>query len=142
MKKEDLNQFKGEIKTAVQSWGNSKIDSLFPDKAHTRTFFKNGLSNFLARKDAIINKWLDTGFLFVAGEDGVIDSDVMIDNLVSLFEEMDVMEYQLGMVKLKVGKGQVIVDMPHNSLLDMFVGGVGSIKFTSEDLGELKGLLN
>ena len=52
------------------------------------------------------------------------------------------MEYQLGMVKLKVGKGQVIVDMPHNSLLDMFVGGVGSIKFTSEDLGELKGLLN
>lgn len=29
MKKEDLNQFKGEIKTAVQSWGNSKIDSLF-----------------------------------------------------------------------------------------------------------------
>ena len=126
----------------MQSWGNSKIASLFPDKAHTRTFFKNGLSNFLARKDAIINKWLDTGFLFVAGEDGVIDSDVMIDNLVSLFEEMDVMEYQLGMVKLKVGKGQVIVDMPHNSLLDMFVGGVGSIKFTSEDLGELKGLLN
>lgn len=39
MKKEDLNQFKGEIKTAIQSWGNGKIDSLFPDKAHTRTFF-------------------------------------------------------------------------------------------------------
>ena len=142
MKKEDLNQFKGEIKTAVQSWGNSKIDSLFPDKAHTRTFFKNGLSNLLARKDALINRWLDTGFLFIAGEDGTIDSDVMVDNLVSLFEEMDVREYQLGMVKVTVGKGQAIVDMPHNFLLDMFIGSLGCIKFTWEDLGALKELLN
>lgn len=142
MKKEDLNQFKGEIKTAVQTWAEGKIDSLFPDKAHTRTFFKNGLSNFLARKDALMNKWLDTGFLFVSGEDGTIDSDVMVDNLVSLFEEMDVREYQLGMAKVTVGKGQVIVDMPHNFLLDMFIGSLGSIKFTSEDLRELKELLN
>nr|DAY88049.1 MAG TPA: hypothetical protein [Caudoviricetes sp.] len=142
MKKEDLNQFKGEIKTAIQSWGNGKIDSLFPDKAHTRTFFKNGLSNLLARKDALINKWLDTSFLFIASEDGTIDSDVMIDNLVSLFEEMDIRDYQFGMVKVKAGKGQAIIDMPNNFLLDMFVGSLGSIKFTSEDLGELKELLN
>ena len=33
MKKEDLNQFKGEIKTAVQSWGNSKIDLIL--RKHT-----------------------------------------------------------------------------------------------------------
>ena len=142
MKREDLNQFKGEIKTAVQSWAEGKIDSLFPQKAHTRTFFKNGLNNFLTKKDALINKWLDMGFLFVADGNGVIDSDVMIDTLASLFEEMDVREYQFGMVKLTIGKGQAVVDLPHNFLLDMFVGNLGSVKFTSEDIGELKGLLN
>ena len=66
----------------------------------------------------------------------------MIDNLVSLFEEMDIRDYQFGMVKVKAGKGQAIIDMPNNFLLDMFVGSLGSIKFTSEDLGELKELLN
>lgn len=142
MKKGDLQQFKSEIKTALQSWGNGKIDSLFPDKAHTRTFFKNGLNNFLVRKDALINKWLDTGFLFVAGEDGTIDSDLMIETLSSLFEEMDVREYQFGMVKLTVGKGQAVIDLPRNFLLDMFVGSLGSVKFTSEDISELKSMLS
>lgn len=142
MKKEDLSQFKGEIKSAIQSWGDNKIDSLFPGKAHTRTLFKNGLSNFLSKKDALINKWLDAGFLFVAGEDGTIDSDIMIDTLASVFEEMDVQKYDLGMVNVTVGKGQAIIDLPHNFLLDMFVGGLGSVKFTSEDIGELKSFLN
>ncbi len=142
MKREDLNQFKGEIKTAIQSWGESKIDSLFPQKAHTRTILKKGLNNFLSKKDALINKWLDTGFLFVADENGVIDSDVMVDTLVSLFEEMEVREYQLDVAKLTIGKGQAVIDLPHNFLLDMFVGNLGSIKFTSDDIGELKNLLN
>lgn len=142
MKKEDLNKFKGEVKTAIQSWGNDKIDSLFPEKAHTRTFFKNGLNNFLSKRDALINKWLDTGFLFVADENGAIDGDVLIDTLVNLFEEMDVREYQLGIVKLTVGKGQVVVDFPQNFLFDMFLGSLGCVKFTSEDIGELKKFLN
>ena len=54
----------------------------------------------------------------------------------------EVREYQFGMVKLTIGKGQAVVDLPHNFLLDMFVGNLGSVKFTSEDIGELKGLLN
>lgn len=141
MKKEDLNRFKGEIKDAIQSWGENKINSLFPQEAR-RSFFKKGLINLLDKEDERINKWLDAGFLFVADENGIIDSDVMIDTLTSLFEEMDSRVYQLGMIKLSIGKGQAIIELPRNFLVDMLVGELGIVKFTSSDISELKSFLN
>ena len=92
MKKEDLNLFKGEIKDAIQQWIEGKIDTLFPQKAATKTFFKNGFDNLLSREDSKISKWLDTAFLFIADKDGTIDSDVMIDTINSIFKEMDIKE--------------------------------------------------
>ena len=29
MKIDDINRFKGELKSAIQEWGNGKIDELF-----------------------------------------------------------------------------------------------------------------
>lgn len=142
MKKEDLNMFKGEIKDAIQQWGEGKIDTLFPQKAATKSFFKNAFNNLLSREDSRINKWLDTAFLFIADKNGTIDSDVMIDTVDSLFKEMDSKEYDFGMVHVVVGKGEVIIGFPRNILFDMLVGNMGSVKFTSEDIGELKDYLN
>ena len=142
MKKEDLNQFKGEVKDAIRSWGESKIDSIFPKKAQARTFFKNGFNNLLSREDSRVNKWLDTAFLFIANEDGTVDSDVMIDTLAGLFQEMDVKEYLHGMIKMVVGKGEAVISLQQNFMLDMLVGDLGSLKFTVADIQELKEFFN
>ena len=142
MKKEDLNLFKGEIKDAIQQWGDGKIDALFPQKAATKSFFKNALNNLLSKEDLKINRWLDAAFLFIADKNGTIDSDVMIDTVNSLFKEMDVKEYDFGMVHVVIGKGEAIIGFPRNILFDMLVGNLGSVKFTSEDIGELKDFLN
>ena len=122
MKKEDLNLFKGEIKDAIQQWKEGKIDTLFPQKAATKTFFKNAFDNLLSREDSKISKWLDTAFLFIADKDGTIDSDVMIDTINSIFKEMDIKEYDFGLVHVVIGKGEAVVGLPRNILFDMLVG--------------------
>lgn len=140
MKIEDVNQFKGVVKNALQDWGNAKIDEMLAKKAAPKAFLKNGLNNMLTRFDANINKWVDNIFLFVANEDGVIDSDSMIDTLAGIFKEMPKKEYSFGSFSAIAGGGEVIISFPHNFLMDMLVGDMGSVKFTTEDILDFKEL--
>lgn len=137
MKIDDVNAFKGAVKDAFRGWGEKKIDELFKGKP-VGHFMKKGLNNFIAREDVKINSYIDNAFLFLADETGTIDSDMAIDDICSMFLEMKESNYQLGPVDLRVGNGQVAVNLPHNFLLDMLTGGMGVIKFTKEDFLELK----
>lgn len=139
MKATDINQFKGELKTAIQSWGNSKIDELFKNSI-SRTFAKNGLNNMLNRYDASMNKGIDMLWMFIADENGVVDSDVLVDNVIAMLKEMDLKEYNIMGLNMIVGKGEVAVEMPNNIFFDMLVG-CSKIRFTSNDINEFKNLL-
>lgn len=141
MKIEDVNQFKGELKTSMQSWAESKVDELFANKPSARVFMKNAITNMMHRFDAKLNGYIDTMFLFVADKDGVVDSDVMIDTLANLFKEMEERKYPMGMVDVTIGGGQLVIDLPHNLFLEMLVGDLGRVKFTTEDIREFKNLL-
>ncbi len=141
MKIEDINQFKGTIKNALQDWANAKIDEMLPKKAAPKAFLKNGLNNLLTRYDANINKWVDNIFLFVADENGVIDSDTMVDTLADIFKEMPKKEYSFGSFGMVAGGGEVVISFPHNFLMDMLVGDMGSVKFTTEDILEIKNII-
>ncbi len=138
MKAEDFNSFKSTVKSAVQRWAENKIDELFPKKAATKSFFKNGLNNLLAREDSRINKWLDTLFLFLSDESGVIDSDHMVDMASKLFQEMDAKEFNAGLLHAIIGKGEITIEFPRNFLFEALAGNTGSVKFTSADILELK----
>lgn len=139
MKATDINQFKGELKTAIQSWGNSKIDELFKNSI-SRTFAKNGLNNMLNRYDASMNKGIDMLWMFIADENGVVDSDVLVDNVIAMLKEMDLKEYNIMGLNMIVGKGEVAIEMPNNIFFDMLVG-CSKIRFTSNDINEFKNLL-
>lgn len=139
MKATDINQFKGELKTAIQSWGNSKIDELFKNSI-SRTFAKNGLNNMLNRYDASMNKGIDMLWMFIADENGAVDSDVLVDNVIAMLKEMDLKEYNIMGLNMIVGKGEVAVEMPNNIFFDMLVG-CSKIRFTSNDINEFKNLL-
>lgn len=138
---EDVNKFKGTFKSALQDWGNAKIDEMLPKRATTKAFLKNGLNNLLSRQDANLNKWIDGIFLFVSDEEGTIDSDVMIDTLVDMFKEMPKKEYNLGSLDIVAGDGEVLISFPHNFLVDMLVGDMGSARFTVEDILDFKNYL-
>lgn len=140
MRIEDVNRFKGELKTAFQSWGEAKIDELFPNSAMGRTFAKNGLNNAMNRYDVKLNEGIENLFMFVS-KDGVVDTDTMIDGMAQMFKEMKPSEYDMGGFHLSVGNGELAVDLPRNILLDMLVG-TSRLRFTSEDIVEFKNFLN
>ena len=140
MRIEDVNRFKGELKTAFQAWGEAKIEELFPNSAMARTFAKNGLNNAMNRYDLKLNQGIENLFMFVS-QDGVVDTDTMIDGVAQMFKEMKPSEYDMGGFHLSVGNGELAVDMPKNIFLDMLVG-TSRLRFTSEDILEFKNLLN
>lgn len=143
MKADDLIKFKGEIKTAMQQWGEAKIDELFPGKAAAKTFMKNGLNNLMARHDQKLNEYIDYFFMFVADERGTIDSDVMVDTVAGMFREIEPeQQYSLGLVDITIGKGELGVHLPDNMFLNMLVGKRGVVKFTADDILDFKNLLN
>lgn len=143
MKADDLIKFKGEIKTAMQQWGEAKIDELFPGKAAAKIFMKNGLNNLMARHDQKLNEYIDYFFMFVADEKGTIDSDVMVDTVAGMFREIEPeQQYSLGLVDITIGKGELGVHLPDNMFLNMLVGKRGVVKFTADDILDFKNLLN
>lgn len=140
MKIDDINRFKGDIKSAFQSWGEAKINELFPNSAMGRTFAKNGLNNILNKFDSKLNDGIESLFMFVA-KDGVVDTDTMVDGMAQLFKEIKPSEYNISGFHITVGNGELAVELPKNILFDMLVG-VGKIRFTSDDIVEFKNLLN
>lgn len=141
MRIEDVNQFKGQLKSAMQSWAESKVDELFANRPSARVFMKNAVNNLMNRWDSKINSYVDTMFVFVADKDGIVDSDHMIDTLANLFKEMDERKYPMGMVDVTVGKGQLLIELPHNLFLEMLVGDLEKVTFTTEDIKDFKNLL-
>lgn len=142
--KEKINEFKGNLKSSVQEWAESKIDVLCEGKPKMRSasiYIKRGLNNWLEREDANINKLVDNGLLFIADKDGGLDTDMLIDDAVKVFKEMDIQEKDLGMFHIEYGKGEVSVNIPHNFFLDMIFGDLGKIRLTADDFLELKELL-
>lgn len=142
MKTDDINRFKGQLKTAIQEWGYSKIDEILPNKPQVRTFLKNGFNNILVRQDAKLNKYIDGLVLFVGNEQGVIDTDVMVDMVADMFKELEPHKYQFEMFDIEIGRGEVVLNLPQNYMYDLLFGGSGRFRMTADDILELKNYFN
>lgn len=142
--KEKINEFKGNLKTSLQDWGEGKIDALCEGKPRLKAasvYMKRGLNNWMENQDERINKMVDNSLMFIADKNGGIDSDMLIDDAVTLFKGMDKKQTELGMFLLEYGEGEVSVSIPHNVMLDMIFGDLGKIRLTAEDFLEIKDLL-
>lgn len=142
MRTEDISRFKGKFKTAIQKWGNAKIDEIFPNKPQMKAFAKNGLNNVLSRADDKLNKWIDTFMLFAANDTGTIDSDQIIEMMADMFKELEPHRYQFEFLDVEIGKGEVAFHLPQSMLFDLILGKSGTIRMTADDILELKDFLN
>ena len=138
MKTDDINKLKGKLKSAVQKWANGKIEEILPERPQIALFLKNGINNLLAREDANINRWVDTMMLFAGNENGVIDSDSVIDLLAGMFREVKPRKYQTARGDIEIGNGEVALYLPHNFVFDLLAGDIDVVRMTADDLLELK----
>jgi hypothetical protein len=142
MRVSDVNAFKGQLKDAALKWAGSLVDQMLPNKVAARTLFKNAIGNVLVRLDGKINQLVDTAFVMFGDVDGVVDTDSAIDLLCDMFKEMPQKEYTFGMIGLKAGRGEIYMEFPHNIFSDLLVGDLGGVKFTTEDIKQLKNYLS
>lgn len=143
--KEEVNKFKGNLKSSIQSWAEDKIDSLIDEKPRLKPasiYMKRGLNNWLDKEDGRINKMIDSMMLFVSDKNGGIDSDLLINDAVDMFKMMDKQQMQFGAFSLEYGKGEILISIPHNPWLDLIFGDLGQVRLTADDLLEIKNLLN
>lgn len=142
--KEETARLTGDLKAAVRKWAYGKIDELSASRPRLKAasvYLKRGLNNYMEREDRRINSMVDGLALFVADKDGKIDTDMLIDDAVAMFREMDVACAEIGSFGIEYGKGAVIINIPHNVFLDMIFGDLGQIRITAEDLLEIKQLM-
>lgn len=142
--KEETARLTGDLKAAVRKWAYGKIDELAADRPKLKAasvYLKRGLNNYMEREDKRINSMVDSLTLFVADKDGKIDTDMLIDDAVTMFKEMDVAYAEIGSFGIEYGKGAVTINIPHNVFLDMIFGDLGQIRITAEDILEIKQLM-
>jgi hypothetical protein len=73
---------------------------------------------------------------------GEVDTDSTIDLLCDMLKEMPQKEYSFGFIGAKVGKGDIFIEFPHNIFSDLLVGDLGGVKFSTDDIKQLKDYLN
>lgn len=142
--KEETVKLTGNLKNAVCKWAYGKIDELSANRPKLKAasvYLKRGINNYMEREDKRINSMVDSLAMFVADKDGNIDTDMLIDDAVTMFKEMDVNYADMGAFGIEYGKGAVTINIPHNVFLDMIFGDLGKITITADDLLEIKSLL-
>lgn len=104
------------------------------------TYLKRGVRNWIAREDCRIDKMVDNAALFIADENGNINTDVIINDFLEMFKVMDVQKANMGIFDIEYGKGEIKIIIPRNPIIDIFMGDLGQIKITCEDILEIKDL--
>lgn len=142
--KENTAELTGNIKLAITNWANGKIDELTAGRPRLKAasvYIKRGLSNYMEREDKRINSMVDGISLFVADKNGNIDTDMLIDDMVAMFRDMEMKHIDIGLFGIEYGRGAITVNIPHNIFFDMIFGDLGQVRITADDLLEMKEML-
>lgn len=142
--KTEVGKIKTDISQALQQWSGNKIDALVnthPQLKPMSVYLRRGVSNYLQRIEGQIDSAVDMLTLFAADDAGNIDAGTLIGDAVEMFKLTDVHEAKVGIFDLTYGAGEVVLSLPRNPVLDIFVGDLGVVKLTAEDLLELRNYL-
>ena len=139
--KDEMGKLKIDLLDNIQEWANYKIDALVTSRPKLKlasTYLKRGVRNWVAKETGRINNMMDKILLFVADENGNVNTDVLINDLAEMFKAMDVQNAKMGVFDIEYGKGEVKINIPHNPLLDMLMGDLGQVRITCDDIMEIK----
>lgn len=140
--KNDINAFKGDLKTAVVDWVDEKVSDFVSSRPALKpmsVYLKRGVCRWIDAQDQRINKAMDSLLPLICDKDGTLDTDRFFDDLAEMFRLMDEHTSKMGIVNLVAGKGAVMFSIDH-PLADMLLGGKG-VRITVDELLEIKEML-
>ncbi len=84
---------------------------------------------------------IDNASLFICDENGNVDADLLFEDMMQMFREMDEVPFGKGFIQGSFGKGIIRFRLPDNPVVNLLFGNTGAIKITDADILELKKII-
>ena len=136
---DNIDAFKTDILGGLHRWLDSMVNELCDGNRMPMVlapYLKRGINNAMIRYDAKLQSYIDTAAMFIADENGNIDSRNFITDMVQMFRSMPQRGTQIGGMRITYGEGTIEAQLPDNWLTRM-LGDVGTIRITAEDIDRL-----
>lgn len=136
---DNIEAFKTDMLGGLHRWLDSMVNELCDGNRMPMAlapYLKRGINNAIIRYDAKLQSYIDTATMFIADENGNIDSRNFITDMVQMFRSMPQRGTQIGGMRITYGEGTIEAQLPDNWLTRLF-GDVGKIKITAEDIDRL-----
>ena len=136
---DNIDAFKTDILGGLHRWLDSMVNELCDGNRMPMAlapYLKRGINNAMIRYDAKLQSYIDTAAMFIADENGNIDSRNFITDVVQMFRSMPQRGTQIGGLRITYGEGTIEAQLPDNWLTRLF-GDVGTIRITAEDIDRL-----
>ena len=136
---DNIDAFKADMLGGLHRWLDSMVNELCDGNRMPMAlapYLKRGINNAMIRYDAKLQSYIDTATMFIADENGNIDSRNFITDAVQMFRAMPQRGTQIGGMRITYGEGTIEAQLPDNWLTRM-LGDVGTIRITAEDIDRL-----
>ena len=136
---DNIDAFKTDMLGGLHRWLDSMVNELCDGNRMPialAPYLKRGINNAMIRYDAKLQSYIDTATMFIADENGNIDSRNFITDVVQMFRSMPQRGTQIGGLRITYGEGTIEAQLPDNWLTRLF-GDVGTIRITAEDIDRL-----
>ena len=140
----NVTELKEKLLTSLDLWADARISDMVkenPTLAIPSVYMKRASHNIIAKNKDIFGKSIDNATLFIADENGNIDSDTIFADLIQMLESISNYEFDLGFIKGRIDCGTLSIDLPDNIITNILFGSKKSISFTKTDFEELKSLI-
>ena len=141
--KSNLINFKEKLANSFEVWADGRIDDFVvqnPNLKIASVYMKRGVKNYLVKEKGKIDGMIDSAALFLCDEEGNIDADMLFNDMLTMFRDMDEMPFGKGFLQGTIGKGVLRFQLPDNPVFNLLFGNTGAIKITDADFIELKEL--
>lgn len=143
--KDNISGLKDKLIDSLEVWADNRIDDFVsqnPNLKIASVYIKRGAKNYLAKKRGKLGEMIDNASIFICDEEGNIDSDMLFDDMMKMFRDMDETPFGKGILQGTIGKGVIRFKLPDNPIFTLMFGNTGAIKITEADFLELKELFN
>lgn len=142
--KEKLNILKDKAISSIKTCVDNRINDLVEDNPKLKIaskYIKRGVKNYITEEQHKFERMIDNVALFICDENGNIDTEMLFDDLMTMFREMDEANFNIKSIKCSIGKGVIRLELPKDALITkLFFGDIGAIRITEADFMELKDL--
>lgn len=140
----NIPELKEKLLASLDLWAEARISDMVkenPALAIPSVYMKRAAHNVIAKNKESWGKSIDNATLFIADEDGNIDTDTIFSDFMQMLENISDYEFDLGFIKGRIDDGVIAIDLPDNIVTTILFGSKKSISFAKEDFEELKNLL-